>query len=241
MRLAIISDIHGNLEAFKEVLADIEKSQVNEIISLGDNVGYGPEPELVVQLLRDQRILAVMGNHELALTESRYYKNINPSAKKSIDLTRKLIPPATLQYCASLPKAMIRQGSLCVHGSPPDSITRYLFEPDLDAIKLLFSTFHEPICFFGHTHLLKLYSYDQNICKKEPFPEGVTALDPGKRYLVNAGSVGQPRDGNNQAKYLIWDKAAQTLEVRFIRYNIRITAERILELGFPDYNAARLY
>lgn len=241
MRLAIISDIHGNLEAFKEVLADIEKSRVNEIISLGDNVGYGPEPEPIVQLLHDRRIPSVMGNHELALTVSGYYKKINPSAKKSIDLTRKLITPATLQFCTSLPKAMIRQDSLCVHGSPPDSVTRYLFEPDQDAIKLLFRAFHEPICFFGHTHLLKLYSYDQDICKKEPLPEGVTALEPRKRYLVNAGSVGQPRDDNNQAKYLIWDKAAKTLEVRFIPYNIRITAEKILELGFPEYNAVRLY
>ncbi|UCG80249.1 MAG: metallophosphoesterase, partial [Desulfobacterales bacterium] len=102
MRLAIISDIHGNLEAFKEVLADIDQSKVDEIASLGDNIGYGPEPEEVVQLIRKHNIPSVMGNHELAVSDTRYLDWMNPSARQSLVMTRHLLSPDTLDYIDTL-------------------------------------------------------------------------------------------------------------------------------------------
>ncbi len=106
VRLAFISDIHANLQAFQAVLADIEKQQAAEIYSLGDNIGYGPQPEEVTELLRERNIASIMGNHEYALLSPNYYKSLNPSARKSISITRELISdrhPALYRFAAALP------------------------------------------------------------------------------------------------------------------------------------------
>ena len=241
MRLAILSDIHGNLEAFKEVLANIDRSDVDGIASLGDNVGYGPEPEDVVQLVRERNIPSVMGNHELAVVDTRYLDWMNPSARASLVLTKQLLSQETIVYIEGLRPSMTFYDSLCVHGCPPDSPTTYLFELTRTQLRDRFLAMKHKVCFVGHTHFPQIIVFDGKELAGLPLGEGTLPLGQEHQYIINVGSVGQPRDDNNNAKYVIWDTSRNTIEMRFVPYDIAATAKKILELGFPEFNATRLW
>jgi len=242
MRVAVISDIHANLEAFSQVLADIRKVGVDAVYCLGDIVGYGPEPEASVLRLRRERIPAVMGNHELGLASEAYMQVMNESARRSLVITKTLLGEESMQFLLSLPPTMSAYGGRFVHGCPPASATIYLFDPDEGMLTKLFANFAECICFVGHTHNLALFGFDGVRVSKEGLTKGVVRLNPDRRYIVNVGSVGQPRDRqSNNAKYIIWDRERNTMEVRFVPYDVAITADRIRELGFPESNANRLW
>ncbi len=241
MRVAIISDIHGNLEAFLEVLADIDQTGVDTIHCLGDIVGYGPDPEAVVQLLRQKRIPSVMGNHELALLSDVYFSRLNDSTKKSLLITRSLLTEESIRYLKTLPETVSAHGARLVHGCPPASVTVYLYDPSDRMLEKLFNAFAERICFVGHTHNLALFRFDGSEVSRATLTEGFMQLVPNARYIVNVGSVGQPRDRQNKnAKYVVWDTEQHTIEVRFVAYTASITADKILKRGFPEYNATRL-
>jgi len=241
MRIAIVSDIHSNLEAFQEVLADIDRLRVDRIVSLGDNIGYGPEPEEVLRLIRVRNIPSIMGNHELGIADPSYLSWFNRSARRSLDINRELLSSLSIQYIQTLNPSLIMGRCLFVHGFPPDSITRYLFEvSDTELIKVL-PYLDQELCFVGHTHDLELISFEGRRIRHDPLPEGDIHLLEGWKYLINAGSVGQPRHGDNRSKYLIWDSETRQLEVRCIRYDIAKTAQGILALGLPRINADRLW
>lgn len=241
MRLGIISDIHGNLEALRQVLADIDQSELDGVACLGDNIGYGPEPDEVVKLIRKRNIPSVMGNHELVIVDPKYLGEMNLTARRSSALTLDLLSPDTIDYIYGLKPSMIFHGALLVHGCPPDSITTYLFELSDVQLGQLFPAMQEKICFVGHTHDLEIISFDRGKVARAPLREGPAKLEEGQKYIINVGSVGQPRDGNNNAKYVIWDTCSHGIDVRFIPYDIAATAKKILRLGFPAFNAIRLW
>jgi predicted phosphodiesterase len=241
MRIAVVSDIHGNLEALRRVLADIDQSGIDSVVCLGDNVGYGPEPEGVVNLIRERNIPSVMGNHELAIVEPRYVVRINPTARKSILLTQKFISQDTLDHMKSLNASLAFHESLCVHGCPPDSVTLYLYQVSRTRLEKIFRSMKEKICFVGHTHVLESIQFDGKEITRSRLSEGLFPLEAEYQYIINAGSVGQPRDGDNRAKYVIWDTPSGHVDVRCVAYDIGKTASRILELGFPEFNAQRLW
>jgi len=241
MKLAVISDIHGNLEALKEVLGDIDRSSIEEIICLGDNVGYGPEPEAVVRLLRDRGIPSVMGNHEWGLLDEKHLSWFNPSARRALIDTRRLISDETMEYIRGLPPFRILKGCRFVHGFPPDEISTYLFDVTQNRFEEIFRDMEEGICFVGHTHTLRLISYGTGDLKTIPLFKGPNTLFIDNKYIVNAGSVGQPRDGHNQAKYVVWDDSTRLLVVRLQSYDIRKTADKIIALGFPRRYADMLW
>lgn len=241
MRLAVISDVHGNLEALKSVLEDIDRLQVDDIVCLGDNIGYGPEPEAVVELVRSRNIACVMGNHELGVVDAEYLDWFNPTARSSLLLTRELLSAKTIDFLSGLPTTLVRAGCLCVHGCPPASITTYLFEVRQAELLELLPTLEQRICFVGHTHDLEMVDFDGQTIHVERLWQGVLQLHHDHRYIVNVGSVGQPRDGDNHAKYVIWDSHLEQIEVRFVAYDISATVQKILQLGFPEINAKRLW
>jgi predicted phosphodiesterase len=241
MRLAVISDIHGNFDAFQEVLADIDKSRIDAVISLGDNVGYGPEPELVIQKIRARRIRSVQGNHELALKDPNYLSWFNPSARESLLITRSLLSDKSLAFIADLKPSLTAYDCRFVHGFPPDSPLTYMFQTtDRRKIKA-FEKSAERLCFLGHTHILEIIGYDGQELECRNLPEGVTGLDKKKKFLINIGSVGQPRDGSNKAKYAIWDSDADTIDVRFVPYDIAGVVKKIQDAGLPEEHANRLW
>jgi predicted phosphodiesterase len=241
MRLAIISDIHGNFDAFQQVLEDIAKSEIDEVISLGDNVGYGPEPDLVVQQIRAQQIPSVQGNHELALKDPEYLNWFNPSARKSLVKTRSLLSDESLRYIAKLEPFLTSHDCRFVHGFPPDSPLIYMFQAS-DRQKIeVFKKSAERLCFIGHTHTIEIISYNGRQLEYQDLPEGLTDLVRGNKYIINVGSVGQPRDAGNDAKYAIWDSENDTIEIRFIPYDIGSVVKKIQAAGLPEEHANRLW
>ncbi len=240
MKIAVISDIHGNLEAFREVLPDFERTGADSIVCLGDCVGYGPDPEEVAGLIRSMAIPTVMGNHELGISNPGFLSWFNESARKSLMLTEELISGDTREWLTRLPSSLNVHEALFVHGCPPDSITDYLFEARDSRLAGVFEHMEQRICFVGHTHLLELVSWSGGKPVRSSLKEGIIRLDADTRYIANIGSVGQPRDGSKDAKYVVWDTVEGTLDVRFIRYNAAETARKILMLGFPRINADRL-
>lgn len=239
MRIAILSDIHGNMAALEQVHHDWSSQRIDRIVSLGDNVGYGPEPEEVLRFLEKFEIPSIMGNHELGLVKPEFLQWFNAAARKSLLITHELLSSESLRKLPELQATLVLDAALFVHGCPPDSITTYIFQPSDLVLRQLMRQLSQRICFVGHTHDLELIGIDADLTRS-PLGQGVHALDPKKRFVVNAGSVGQPRDRDNRAKYVIWDTEEATIEVRFVAYDITATATGIRRLGFPEINASRL-
>jgi len=266
-RIAVISDVHGNLEALTSVLADIDALGVSEILNLGDMVGYGPEPEACVKLLRERGVPSVLGNHELGLAEAQARGFFNPQARKALDRTRELVSDETMMYFRTLPRTMEAHGALFVHGCPPGLVSKYLYELDADALRETFALYPQALCFAGHTHELERISFfpgtesgakpGSGRIERKGLGKGQAQLDGRARHILNIGSVGQPRDGNNKAKYVLWEpgqttghtpggtradtRADTNIEVRFVPYDIARTAARIMEVGLPTVYADRLW
>jgi predicted phosphodiesterase len=241
MRLAILADIHGNYQALQAVLADIALMGADRIFSLGDNIGYGPQPEEVVQTLRDHQVVSVMGNHELGLLSRSYCNRLNATARESLAITRSLLSPVSLVWLKALPAFHLCCDARFVHGCPPQSVTVYLHAPTETRLRRLFASYPERICFAGHTHDLGFYQQDDTTITSSEWQVERRRLDPGTRYLFLPGSVGQPRDAlSRYAKYMFWDQEAATLEVRALAYDVQTTVRLLGERGFPVTNAKRL-
>ncbi|MFZ0612153.1 MAG: metallophosphoesterase family protein [Desulfobacterales bacterium] len=241
MRLAVISDIHGNWDALTAVLADIDAKAIDAVFCLGDGIGYGGEPERVIQTLHRHTIASVLGNHERAVLEPERLKWFNPVARKSLVRTATMLSGESLQAMATFPVTLSSHGCRFVHGFPPESVNTYHFEVTRAERRRIIRSMPEKICFIGHTHDLTLITYDGRRLTQDPLGAGPVHLLPDQRVVVCAGSVGQPRDGNSDAKYVIWDDAAATLEVRFVRYDIAAAAEKIIAAGLPRAHAERLW
>lgn len=136
---------------------------------------------------------------------------------------------------------MFVDGCLLVHGFPPDSVSTYLFQFSRTQLPKIFKKMEYDLCMVGHTHELLLISCTEGRVSKARLSEGVQTLAAESKYIVNVGSVGQPRDGNNNAKYVIWESKTRTLEVRFVPYDIRKTSEKIIAIGLPKAHADRLW
>lgn len=242
MIIAILSDIHANYQALQAVLADIDNhGQVEAIYTLGDNIGYGPQPEEVVQALRSRRACCVLGNHELALKNAAYFRRLNFVVQHSLELTRTLMSPDSLAFSAALPSFRVEQGCRFVHGCPPESVTLYLHNPSATRLERLFASYPEQYCFYGHTHAFGRHVSDGRTCWSEQVAIGSNRLNGRWRYINNVGSVGQPRDHiNNKAKYGLFDTSDGSLEIRALQYDVEKTVALLKKLGFHGTNASRL-
>jgi diadenosine tetraphosphatase ApaH/serine/threonine PP2A family protein phosphatase len=182
-----------------------------------------------------------MGNHELALADSSYLRWFNAVSGRSVVEAGRLLSPDSLDFCRNLPQTIERDHHLFVHGTPPDSILTYLFELDRIELEPLFGQYSARFCFVGHTHGLELIEYHDGGVRRVELPPGDAALNSQSRYIVNVGSVGQPRDRyNRRAKYVIYDDRAEVLTVRQVRYDAQTTAEKIRAKSWPEFLAARL-
>jgi predicted phosphodiesterase len=240
MQIAVLADIHGNLEAFQTVLEDLDKQAVDVVYCLGDFIDYGADSEVVAKEIIRRKIPTVIGNHEYALLDSRILGALNEIAYESLMITKNLISEVTLDFIRTLPIYLVAENIRFVHGVPPDSFEDYIvYYPDR-YLNYIFQSFPEQIAFIGHTHTLGLYTYNGNYVVIESLHEGEYCLDPKKRYIINIGSVGQPRDKNKQAKYVIYNNQTKILTVRFLTYDAKKAAIKIIRAGLPEYNAMRL-
>ncbi len=155
MRIAVISDIHGNFSALMAVIDDSKKHDIDMIICLGDIVGYGPEPEKCVEYIMQEKILCLKGNHDFCVYDDEELEYMNKDAYESILLTREMLSEDSVNFLKNLPRTMVERNLLFVHGCPPDSFVRYIFEMTLQEMTHLLNEMDENVVFVGHTHFLK--------------------------------------------------------------------------------------
>lgn len=244
MLYAIISDIHGNLEALQTVLDDIRSFKADRVINLGDIVGYGANPNECLDLMRWLDIISVAGNHDQVVAYKQTADGFNYIAQMAIGWCMRQVTMEHKIYLHELPLALPFGGNaMAFHGSPRD-VNAYLLGPQrikgaFDFIGRKFN--HINLAFYGHTHQRGLWALDQEGTLQRPEPqEGKNFLYREWRYLINPGSVGQPRDGHPQASYVLFDSRGRYLVFRQVSYNVAAAQEKILAAGLPAYLAERL-
>ncbi len=235
MRLAVLSDIHANLTALDAVRADLPP--VDQIWVLGDTVGYGPRPNEVIAALQAMGARSVLGNHDGAAIGTVDPGDFNPDAHAAINWTAGALDDNARAYLATLPEIR-RDGDLtAVHGSPRDPIWEYIVSTAVAAANL--DAFDTRWGLFGHTHYPVVYLAGNHGVEAVVGTDGEeVTLD--HRALINPGSVGQPRDGNPAASYLVLDTDAGRAAYRRVAYDIEATQRQMLELGLPARLAERL-
>ena len=241
MKIAIISDIHSNLEALEAALHDIKTQSVTAIYCIGDLVGYGASPNEVIDLLRKNRVKCLMGNHDYACLNQRSMDSMIRNARESIEYTRRVLTPESLDLLLRLPGFISENGIYLTHGLPPALFVEYLDLQSTHELKQAFLSFPEQVAFVGHTHLFELVELtDNGKIEKYEFKGSKLDLKPTSRYLISAGSVGQPRDDNLEAGYLIYDTEIHQVIKRTFQYNVKLTIEKIKMAGLPESNGRRL-
>ena len=224
------------------VLADAASEGALELLCLGDLVGYGADPVACVETVGERAIAMVAGNHEhgaLGLIDLRWF---NPSARRAAEWTGEQLATSHRDFLTGLPLLRAVEDATLVHSSPrgPEEWD-YLISPD-DGFQV-FGDFATRVCFIGHSHLPGVWSVGSggpDHCDRLERPEAQVRLDDGRRYLINVGSVGQPRDRDPRACYALWDRAARTVSIRRVPYDHVAAARKILAAGLPRNLAERL-
>lgn len=239
MRRAILSDIHGNLEALNTVLADAKSQGCSQFVCLGDIVGYGPEPNACIDVARSFDA-TIIGNHDLAaLFDPEGFSN---TAEQAILWTRKQLESGDapekcyerLEYIANLPRTRREGATMFVHGSARNPINEYVFPEDVfnsRKMEKLFSMI-QLVCFQGHTHVAGVFTTDMNFLRPEEF--GYRFELSQDKVMINVGSVGQPRDGDWRSSYVIQEENA--VYFRRVEYDVDATIQKIYEIPDLDDN-----
>jgi diadenosine tetraphosphatase ApaH/serine/threonine PP2A family protein phosphatase len=247
VRILIISDIHANLEALEACLA--AAPAYDRVFNLGDIVGYGANPNEVTDRARGLGELFVRGNHDKACTGLTSLEDFNPVAGMAVLWTRNQLTPQNLEFLRQLPAGPVAplDGLQCVHGSPRDEDEYVLFPRD--AFYIL-SRAERPLIFFGHTHVQGGFWIDDEADQEGVInpdyqsPEGpaqsTLMLNRSARYMINPGSIGQPRDGDSRAAFSLYDSDARTVTFYRIPYDIPAAQEKIFRAGLPERLAIRL-
>jgi diadenosine tetraphosphatase ApaH/serine/threonine PP2A family protein phosphatase len=233
MRCLVLSDIHSNLDAFQAVVDDA--GPVDQVWCLGDVVGYGPDPNGCVELLRSMPHLCIAGNHDWATLGKLDLRDFNPDAREANLWNRQQLTPNNLAYLDDRPETLMEGDFTLTHGSPRHPIWEYIIYASTAQIN--FGHFDTPYCLVGHTHTPMVFRLQGKGRSKQceaitPSLNGPMSLEPG-RLIANPGSVGQPRDGDPRASYLILDTEALTIEYRRVEYPIEATQAKMMEHDLP--------
>ncbi len=232
----MISDVHSNLEALEKVIESIEKS-VDQWVCLGDIVGYGANPNECIEIVRDLTPHVVTGNHDRAavgLTKTDYF---NPMARSAIVWTGRTLRKENKEYLRNLELTLKLGDGYFVHSSPSNPSTwQYIFSLD-DAV-YEFSHFTERTCFIGHSHLA--FAIREDGGQYQIIEDSRFSIDENRRYLVNVGSVGQPRDLDPRSCCVIWDDEIGTIQFVRVEYDIEKVQKKITDAGLPPFLADRL-
>lgn len=238
MKYAIISDIHGNLEALQSVLSDIDKKSVDEMLCLGDVVGYGPNPNECVDIIREKAKITLAGNHDYAPLGKIDLSYFNPWARSAVDWTENELNQASKEFLLNLPLKQEMDGFTIVHATPQQPLEWYYITTLEDAI-VNFPEFQGQVCFVGHSHVPLIVALNQEgeyrVVTSNPLK-----FSEKERYIINVGSVGQPRDSDPRAAYAIFDNSKKVYELLRIEYDFAETQRKIRESGLPEYLANRL-
>lgn len=236
MKFAIIADIHANLEALEAVLADAKEQKVTHYACLGDVVGYNANPKECLDIIRSMGMPCVKGNHDEYCSTDSPLDGFNPAAAQAVEWTRHQLTAEDRQWLRDLKYMRLVTSFSIVHATL-DAPQRwgYVFDKLAAAASLTYQ--NTSVCFFGHTHVPVAFVRD-SVVRGGSYSK--FKVEPGKKYFVNVGSVGQSRDGVPKATYVIYDLDNQTIELRRLDYDIAKTQAKILAAGLPKRLAERL-
>ena len=237
MHYAIISDVHANLEAIQAVLEKIEEEKTDGILFSGDSVGYGPNPDECIKILKQKTKLLVAGNHDRAAAGMSGTAYFNPLARIVIEWTREVLSRENIEFLQSLPlTAELEEDNIYLVHSTPKEPEKWRYLSCENDARINFNYFKERICFLGHSHVP--FIAERSSGGKMKFYYHYAEIREGNRYIVNAGSVGQPRDGNPDAAYVLLSD--NTVEIKRISYDIVLTQKKMKKAGLPSYLIKRL-
>src|SRR3954452_23491481 len=236
MRFAIFGDIHANLEALQAVMADAAAHEVTHYVCLGDVVGYNANPHECVEIVRNMECPVVKGNHDEQASLDESSRDFNALAEMAINWTREHLSDADKQWLRALPFTRAVRDFTIVHATldTPEQ-WGYVFNT-LDATAS-FTYQHSTVCFFGHTHVACAFVRDDGVKRVKT---DQLMIEPDKKYFINTGSVGQPRDGDWRAAYCIYHADNNCVEQRRIKYDLATAQNKIIKAGLPKLLAERL-
>ncbi|NKB67288.1 MAG: hypothetical protein GKR89_09535 [Candidatus Latescibacteria bacterium] len=236
MKVAILADIHANIEALEAVLLAADKAGAQRFVVLGDIVGYGPDPVACIYRLQEVGAIGLLGNHDQALVEPECLVALNHEARQTLLLSRDLLGPAQLSYLASLAFRHVEWGGVFTHANPiaPEGWEHlYLHEQVAWCLRRM----DWQVGFVGHTHIAAIY------CKIGDQIVSLTSAQVAvgrHQFLINPGSVGQPRDRDSRASFALWDLDLEHVELRRVEYPVRKTQAKMAQAGWPCYATERL-
>jgi diadenosine tetraphosphatase ApaH/serine/threonine PP2A family protein phosphatase len=236
VRIAVVSDIHANWDALEAVLDDLGgQGAVAEVVCLGDVVGYGPDPARCLEHVRSNGWLTLVGNHDRACTDPTVLGWFNADAAAAIRWSVEQLDSDQLDWLRGLPERAERPGLQLLHGSPRDPVYEYILDSQTaeDNLRLV----GDSVCFHGHTHVPGVFHVEHGEVTHDYQHGSLKVTGPA---LVNPGSVGQPRDGDPDASYGIWDSEASSFEFRRVPYDRERVKQAILENQLPPRLAFRL-
>jgi predicted phosphodiesterase len=236
MKIAIISDVHSNLPALNAVLEAIRADGVERIICGGDLVGYNAEPAEVVARIRELKIPCVLGNHDAAVAGITDPETFNAPAQAAVEWTAQQLDGGTLEYLRGLPYVTRIESFTMVHGTlhKPEQ-WGYIF--NAYEAEEHFQHQRDTVCFIGHSHIPGVFIAGDMVTLSR---SNRVRIQAGQRYVVNVGSVGQPRDNNPAASYAIYDMVENAIHFRRVPYDVQAAQQRILDAGLPNVLAMRL-
>ncbi len=237
MRYAILSDVHGNLESLQAAFALIDPA--DEVLCLGDVVGYGPNPNECVELVRARASTMVLGNHDVAAIDNFGIAYFNPNAREAMRWTQTVLTAENTAWLNGLGYEFRDPRFLLVHGAP---VTYFAYILDKPAAARAFAATDAPLIFIGHTHIAEAYALRPNgtIDHKHYQQGGTFTLDADSRYIVNVGSIGQPRDLNPLASFAFFEPATATITINRFAYPIAQVQAKIAAANLPEALARRL-
>ncbi len=241
MRIAIISDIHSNIEALTEVKKEIGRLSIDRVICLGDVIGYGASPEPCCSIIRELAEISLLGNHDAAVSGRMDYGAYYEAARQVLDWTTRQLSPNNLAWLRSLPYSY-RFGDLCFsHGAPlrPEAY-EYIFA--VEQLEELTPYYRElaDVTFIGHSHMSKIFALSDSEEYFEVREQSVT-IQRGLKYVISVGSVGQPRDYDSRACFVVYDTVRRTAEFHRVEYDIETSAQRIFDAGLALNFGKRLF
>ena len=236
MRILVISDIHANLTALDTVLTDA--GEFDAAWCLGDLVGYGPDPnECIAKVRALPNLRCIIGNHDAAALNQIDTKTFNMEARQALEWTQKTLTESSISFLSSLQQKIEINNVTLTHGSPRHPVWEYLMDPQTAALN--FDYFSTPYCFVGHTHLPVVYTREEKkLVVYKPTPNNKITLSP--RTIINPGSVGQPRDHDPRAAYVIYNPEENTWDYRRLTYDIPAVQTRMADAQLPERHIVRL-
>jgi predicted phosphodiesterase len=238
MRYGIFSDVHSNLEALEAVLAALKQERVDKYLCVGDIVGYAADPEKCLNLIKSIVSVCVAGNHDWAATGKFALAHFNPYAKKAVIQNALQLSVEDKTYLNNLPLVFKQDSLTLVHATLDEpSSFNYLLNSE-QAIRS-FQALESQVCFIGHTHQPKIFEFKDD-CRPILLATSSIKLRKNNKYIVNVGSVGQPRDGDSRASYCVFDTDKKDICIKRIGYDIKKAQKKILDARLPEFLATRL-